>query len=199
MKTLNYLSAITLSIFIVSTAHGFEQKETPGDKSRSEYQGQEAREIKSLSERDIEALQRGAGWGLARAAELNGVPGPAHVLELQKPLNLSEMQIDEIQQVWQDMNTAARKQGLVYIRAEQEIEHFFKEGKQDKKRLSALLQNSALSLADLRKIHLVAHLKTRPLLTKHQIMMYNKLRGYGGGTYQQQSPQHRKGHHHVGH
>jgi len=42
----------------------------------SEYSGDEDRAIKSLSADDIEELRRGGGWGFARAAELNGVPGP---------------------------------------------------------------------------------------------------------------------------
>ena len=39
-------------------------------------------DIKSLSQDDQSALLAGRGMGLARPAELNGYPGPAHVLEL---------------------------------------------------------------------------------------------------------------------
>ena len=45
------------------------------------YAGEQQRAIKSLSEKDIADLQAGQGMGLAKAAELNGYPGPAHVLE----------------------------------------------------------------------------------------------------------------------
>ena len=45
----------------------------------SEYVGEERRQIKSLSDDDISELRQGGGWGLAKAAELNGVPGPAHL------------------------------------------------------------------------------------------------------------------------
>lgn len=41
----------------------------------SSYSGQEKRTIKSLSKDDIEQLNAGKGWGLAKAAELNGMPG----------------------------------------------------------------------------------------------------------------------------
>ncbi len=37
----------------------------------SKYIGQENRAIKSLSSEDIAELERGGGWGLAKAAELN--------------------------------------------------------------------------------------------------------------------------------
>ena len=46
------------------------------------YAGQQARPIKSLSDDDIAALREGEGMGMAKAAELNGYPGPAHVLQL---------------------------------------------------------------------------------------------------------------------
>jgi hypothetical protein len=62
------------------------QAQTAG---QSAYAGFEARDIKALSESDLDDLRRGAGWGLALAAELNGVPGPAHLLELQDRIGLS--------------------------------------------------------------------------------------------------------------
>src|SRR5215469_14793256 len=46
------------------------------------YAGQEARTIKALSDDDIAALRKGEGMGMAKAAELNGYPGPVHVLAL---------------------------------------------------------------------------------------------------------------------
>ena len=62
----------------------------------SSYAGQQQRSIKSLSDDDIVELQRGGGWGLAKAAELNGVPGPLHLLELKDKIPLSEDQIEQI-------------------------------------------------------------------------------------------------------
>ena len=55
----------------------------------SPYAGQESRRIKSLSEQDIAELRAGRGWGLAKAAELNGMPGPAHLLELRRLRKIS--------------------------------------------------------------------------------------------------------------
>jgi len=57
--------------------------------AHSQYSGQENRDIKSLSPADIDKLQRCSVWGLAKAAELNGVPGPAHLLELKDEIPLS--------------------------------------------------------------------------------------------------------------
>jgi len=46
------------------------------------YARQQVRTIKSLSDEDIAALRKGEGMGMAKAAELNGYPGPAHVLDM---------------------------------------------------------------------------------------------------------------------
>ena len=46
------------------------------------YAGMQDREIKALSAEERAALLEGQGMGLALAAELNGYPGPVHVLEL---------------------------------------------------------------------------------------------------------------------
>ena len=54
----------------------------------SPYAGMEQRRIKALSEQQIADLRAGRGMGLALAAELNGYPGPMHVLELADALEL---------------------------------------------------------------------------------------------------------------
>ena len=70
---------------------------------KSKYAGEENREIKSLSETDIEELKTGKGWGLAKAAELNGVPGPVHLLEMKEEIDLSANQIRAIEDIYKKM------------------------------------------------------------------------------------------------
>jgi hypothetical protein len=48
----------------------------------SPYAGMQARPVKALTEQQIADLRAGRGMGLALPAELNGYPGPLHVLEL---------------------------------------------------------------------------------------------------------------------
>ena len=55
---------------------------------KSPYAGEHKRSIKTLSKHDIEQLQNGKGWGMAKAAELNGVPGPAHILEMKAEIDM---------------------------------------------------------------------------------------------------------------
>jgi hypothetical protein len=53
------------------------------------YAGMQERPIKALSDQQLADLRAGRGGGLALAAELNGYPGPVHILELADQLNLS--------------------------------------------------------------------------------------------------------------
>src|SRR5712691_2371518 len=75
----------------------------------SPYAGEQQRSIKALSERDIAELQSGHGMGLAKSAELNGYPGPAHVLELAAPLELTAEQQAATKELLADHKTKARE------------------------------------------------------------------------------------------
>lgn len=145
----------------------------------SRYAGLEAREIKSLSETDIAEISRGAGWGLALAAELNGVPGPAHLLELQEEIGLTQDQVAEIEAIHVAMQAEARVAGARFIAAEAAIEAAFRDGDLTPGRLRTLIVASADARAELRYVHLTRHLETPPLLSEGQIARYNALRGYG--------------------
>ncbi|WP_198662924.1 hypothetical protein [Cohaesibacter intestini] len=150
----------------------------PTHQHTSTYAGQENRAIKSLSEEDIAQLQRGAGWGLAKAAELNGVPGPAHLLEMQKDITLTPEQIAALQRLFDEMNEKARLQGATLIDLERELETHFRSGNITDAILKDSLHRIAEARESLRYIHLSAHLKTPAILTKQQIALYNTLRGY---------------------
>jgi len=145
----------------------------------SPYAGFEAREIKSLSETDIAEITRGAGWGLALAAELNGVPGPAHLLELQEEIGLTPDQVAAIEAIHAAMQAEARAAGARFIAAETAIEAAFRDGDLRPGRLRTLIDASADARAELRYVHLTRHLETPPLLSGGQIARYNALRGYG--------------------
>ncbi len=142
------------------------------------YTGQQAREIASLSEADIAALLAGQGWGLAKPAELNGYPGPLHVLELATELALTPEQTDDINALYEEMRAAAQAAGRVYIAAEAHLSMMFRMGHASPDRLEGLLEDSAEALARLRAVHLAAHLEVTPMLTETQIDTYQRLRGY---------------------
>ena len=144
----------------------------------SKYAGEEQRQIKSLSDDDMEELRRGGGWGLAKAAELNGVPGPLHLLELSDQIPLSPSQVSAVGQLYETMRMAAVEEGEKLIRLEAELNAEFAEGTVTEGTLRDLIDEISESRARLRYIHLSTHLSTPKLLTKDQITRYNQLRGY---------------------
>lgn len=145
----------------------------------SKYKGQENRSIKSLSADDITELTKGGGWGLAKAAELNGVPGPAHILEMEKQINLTEDQKVEIQKLFDSMNEEAVVLGKKLIQLETKLNNAFAENDIDQEQLVEHVREIEKVRSELRIAHLSTHLKTPNILSKHQIMLYNQLRGYG--------------------
>ena len=145
---------------------------------RSKYRGQEKREIKTLSNEDINELRAGAGWGLAKAAELNGLPGPKHVLEMKKELKLTAEQERMITALFTEMNKEAIALGNEFIAYERELNKRFAERNIDEKVLDELLTKISETYKSLRYTHLSAHLKTPGILTEDQIKKYNTLRGY---------------------
>jgi hypothetical protein len=71
------------------------------------YAGWQEREIKALSAEQIDDLRNGRGMGLALAAELNGYPGPRHVLDLAGQLDLTAEQRAEAQRLLDEMQAQA--------------------------------------------------------------------------------------------
>lgn len=154
-----------------------------GGDLHSPYAGEETREIRTLSEEDIEQLQAGAGWGLAKAAELNGVPGPAHLLEMadREEMRFSAQQLERIRDLHRQMTDRAIPLGFRLIEQERELNRRFADGTITGEELQELLAQIAETTAKLRFVHLSTHLNTLPILSPHQIHTYNRLRGYALG------------------
>src|SRR5690606_6134914 len=100
----------------------------PAGEPASTYLGQEEREIKALSAGDIDAYLSGQGMGLARAAELNGYPGPAHVLELAAELGLSRDQLERTQALHASMRSRAVELGRQLVAEERNLDRLFRSG-----------------------------------------------------------------------
>src|SRR5437016_10994444 len=86
--------------------------------AQSPYAGMQTRSIKALSAQQIDDLKAGRGMGLALAAELNGYPGPAHVLELSEKLALSAEQQMRIQALFDSMKAESTPIGARLIEQE---------------------------------------------------------------------------------
>lgn len=146
--------------------------------STSQYTGQESREIKTLSAAQVQGYLNGEGMEMAKAAELNGYPGPRHVLDNEAELQLSAAQRDEIQRSFHRMHSSAAEIGKQIVDAERELDRMFKEGRADSNTLSETTAKISRLQGELRAVHLKAHLETKAVLSVEQIEKYRSLRGY---------------------
>ena len=115
---------------------------------------------------------------MATLAELNGYPGPRHVLDIETDLQLSEQQKNEINLIYNDMNVNAKRIGNALIDVEEKLDTLFTNKSITNSTLYELVQESASIYGELRYVHLNAHLETTEILSPEQISLYNKLRGY---------------------
>jgi len=153
---------------------------TPLAAQTSPYAGQHERTIKALSAEEMRDLTEGRGMGLAKAAELNGYPGPAHVLELANELQLTPDQRAATEALYQRMLAEARRLGAAILRAEGELDRRFQHRHIDQASLQTATAAVAGLQGDLRTVHLAAHLEQAAVLTPAQIAEYSKRRGYTG-------------------
>lgn len=158
----------------------------------SPYAGEEARDIKALSDSEIADLLAGRGMGFAKAAELNGYPGPKHVLELANELHLSPGQREQTQAVFARMEASARELGSKLVDVERELDSLFREGTVTADSLAESLSQIGALQAQLRGAHLQAHLEQVGILKQGQVARYMELRGYGDGAHGDHT------HHHGG-
>jgi hypothetical protein len=149
--------------------------------AQAPYAGFQERQIKALSEQQISDLKAGRGTGLALAAEVNGYPGPVHVLELAGYLQLSDAQRQQVAQLFAAMKTEAIPLGERLIAEEAELDRQFRDRSVTPASLAGAVEGIGVTQAELRGAHLKYHLATVEVLTPAQIDRYRELRGYGGG------------------
>jgi hypothetical protein len=147
------------------------------------YAGMDTRPIKALSEQQIAQLRTGHGMSLALAAELNGYPGPRHVLDLADQLGLSDEQRRSVKAQFDDMTAEAVALGARLIERETDLDRQFAARTVSHDSLSAAMAAIGEIHAELRKTHLKYHLLTAALLTQHQMQAYLALRGYAGSHH----------------
>lgn len=148
--------------------------------NRSPYAGQfsPSAPIRALSPEEVRQIAVGEGAGLAKAAELNGVPGPRHVLDMASGLGLTPAQRTRIQTIYDDMHAKAVILGRRYLRAQEALEKDFRTGRLSAASLANRVAEVNRIRGELETVHLAAHLATAGVLTRDQIAHYNKMRGY---------------------
>lgn len=146
--------------------------------TESPYAGEETRSIKSLSDREVAALRAGKGMGFAKLAELNGYPGPRHVLDLANELELTPGQRLRSEAIFEEMQAAAIALGHALVDAEANLDRAFADKSVDAASLEARLLEIGEIRARLRLVHMKAHLEQAALLTEAQVQAYRSRRGY---------------------
>ena len=142
------------------------------------YAGQESQMIKALSDDDISPLLKGEGMGFAKAAELNGYPGPKHVLDLADRLKLTPDQRQQIRAIFDKMSAAAKPLGAELVARERQLDRLFQKSEITHDRLARETAAIADLQGHLRSVHLAAHLETKAVLSAEQNALYEQLRGY---------------------
>ena len=149
--------------------------------AQTPYAGLQVRSIKALSEQQVADLKAGRGMGLALAAELNGYPGPSHLLELADQLGLSDAQRSAVRSLFEAMKAETIPIGERLIDQETALDSLFAEHKVTAENLAAVTAEIGDTQAKLRAAHLRYHLSTVALLEPWQIQRYAELRGYAEG------------------
>jgi hypothetical protein len=163
------MKAITVAVLILASTAALAQ---------SPYAGMQTRQIKALSTQQIDDLKAGRGMGLALAAELNGYPGPAHVLELSDRLALSPTQRQQIQKLFDSMKAESTPIGLRLIEQEGALDLQFANRSITPDALKDATAKIGMTQAELRNTHLKYHLETAQILSSDQMKQYAELRGY---------------------
>jgi len=172
----NRIATVTLALAICAAAH-----------AASPYAGQESREIKALSADEVSGLLSGKGMGFAKAAELNGFAGPAHVLELASELQLTVEQRARTEVLFASMSAKAAANGRMLVEREKELDRLFSSRAITREQLAVSVREIGELQAAVRNAHLEAHLLQVEILTTAQNARYSELRDYGvahqrGGT-----------------
>ncbi|PZR83415.1 MAG: hypothetical protein DI537_34905 [Stutzerimonas stutzeri] len=131
----------------------------------SPYAGEQSREIKALSQKEIEDLVQGRGMGLAKPAELNRYPGPLHALEVAGEIQLSTEQRNSLEASKARMSARAKALGAEILDLERNLDAAFAQRTIDQIRLNELTAQIGAKQGMLRAAHLEAHIETAGLLT----------------------------------
>jgi hypothetical protein len=144
------------------------------------YAGQQHSSIPGLAEAEIASYREARGMGLARPADINGYPGPIHVLEQADALGLSSEQRAAVQSLYDQMRTEASALGEEFLAQYGGLELAFRDGTITPKELGERTSEIGRIEGALRAAHLRYHLSTRAILTPEQLGTYMRLRGYAG-------------------
>jgi hypothetical protein len=165
-------AAIAVALVLIA-GHSLAQPHQP-------YAGFQSRPIKALSDQAIADLRAGRGMSMALPAELNGYPGPMHVIEHAGELTLTPEQVSRVQRLYETMKGEAVALGERLIAQEDELDRLFAEHTATPATLAEATNAIGKTQGELRATHLRFYLLTVDILTSDQLRRY-ALRGYHAG------------------
>ena len=118
----------------------------------------------------------GRGFGMAFAADQNGYPGPMHVLELRDRLKLTTDQEAKARALMHAMFAESKPKSARLLDAEATLRRLFADRTADDTAVRAAVAEVERARGDVRLVHLLAHLRTRDLLTEDQRRIYHEAR-----------------------
>lgn len=127
---------------------------------------------------DKESLLKGLGMGLAEVADIYDYPGPKHAIVLKNELGLTRDQLKKTEALDKVVSSSAVAKGGEIVQAEEELGKLFEAGTINEKMLRSKLEEIGKLRAELRFIHLQAHVRMKQILTPEQIKRYAELRGH---------------------
>lgn len=163
--------ALILALFPVSAPAQHAAHQHAGDAPSEGHRRAQA----CLDEFDA-VVQDGRGFGMAFAADQHGYPGPMHVLELKERLGLTAEQEARIRGLMEAMFAESRPKSARLLDAEARLRALFARGSADEAAVRAAVADVERARVDVRVVHLLAHLKTRALLTEEQRQVYHQAR-----------------------
>lgn len=149
-----------------------------GDGPAQPYAGLSGRRVKALSATQEADLRAGRGMALALAAELNGYPGPMHVLEHADALVLTPGQRAAAEALRLRMAEEAQAIGQRMVELEEKLDALFANGAVNTGQLAGVTAALGGLAGRLREVHLAAHIGMRAALGPGQRAAYARLRGY---------------------
>jgi len=157
--------------------HGVRASSTAAssESSGAQHAQAEMQHHHSCLEEERASIERGEGFGMAMPADHAGYPGPRHVLDLAVDLHLTAEQHAAIEKIFDRMHEKALARGKELFEAEARLEQMFRD-----ERPEADLREQSFRVdsihAELRWIHLSAHLAAQKILTTEQVAAYMRLR-----------------------
>lgn len=175
--TRGLLALATLLPLAVRAESGGPTPSPPIDAHHDQAPGSE---VPGLGAEEVAELLDGRGMGQARVADVEGYPGPRHVLDTwgAGKLRLSPEQATRVQEIVRAMASEARRLGVLVLDAERDLALALRSGEIDATNRRARVERIAALRGELRAVHLQAHLETRAVLDPAQLARYGELRGH---------------------